>query len=218
LRGIIAFPNPTFGYSLITLTARIDDLTTGFSDIIDAEYYVNTINGTGNPLPPSDGFFDSSNEEVKIDINVSSWTLGNHTLFVHGKDKTGLWGNFRNITIEVTESSSTYVSNIDMEFQSRRRFFWREYRVKTLVNVVDIEGNPLEDAIVRGTWSGDVSGEAFGTTDENGRAVLYSPWRIKFWRPLTFTFSINLDESGIEKAGYIYYPWLNVESSDTLII
>ena len=209
VKSIYASPSPTHGLSTVTLTATIDDLLTGFSNIEYVEYFVNETgpDGSGTPMSPSDGSFDSPSEEATAEIDVSSWAPGNYTIYVHGRDAAGFWGEARSITIEVTESQVMYVSNIEMYLYR----WWFFYRAKAVVTILDGDGNPVENAMVYGHWSGSVSGDVNAQTNELGQVSFWSPW---VWgrRRLTFTFTV--DDVVLE--GYVYDPDLNVETSDTI--
>jgi len=210
-RYVDVSPNPTRGSASVTLTASIDDLSTGFSNVIAAEYFIDSIgeNGTGISMVASDGKFDSISEEAKAVIDVSSWLLGVHTIYVHGKDEYGLWGAFNSAELNVTEVSVMYVQSIDMYLRSRRDL-WRVYWfAESVVTIVDANGIPVEGATVYGHWSGSVRGNVDGITDEDGR-VSFSSQR-RGGRPV-FTFTVD----NIVKSGYVYKPNLNKETSDTI--
>jgi len=209
-RSVYASPNPTAGSSFVTLTAWIDDLETGFSNIADAEYFVDIIgeNGTGTHMMPTDERFDSVNEEVKAEIDVSGWALGSYTIYVHGKDEAGFWGEFNSITINVTEPLVIYVQSIDMRLRSWRSLFQRLYQAEAVVTIVDSYGNPVEGATVYGHWNGP-PGNVEGITDENGKVSFLSE---RAWGRKTFTFTVD----NVVKSGCIYNASLNVETSDTI--
>jgi len=210
-RFVDASPNPTMGFSSVTLTAWIDDLTTGLSNIVDAEYFVNEggKNGNGTPMAPSDGRFDSVSEGVKVVIDVSSWVPGTYAIHVHGKDEAGFWGEFNLITINVTETPIIYILRIEMYLRTEPRPFFKLYRAEAVVTIVDSHGKTVEGARVYGHWSGSVSGKMDGTTDENGMISFLS--RQRGGRP-TFTFTVD----NVVKNGCIYNASLNVETSDTI--
>jgi hypothetical protein len=69
----------------VTLTATIDDSTTGGSDILDASYTVN-MTGPNMVMFPTDDFFDSDVEPVNVSINTSGWADSTYTICVHGSD------------------------------------------------------------------------------------------------------------------------------------
>lgn len=91
-----ASPDPTNGASSVTLTATVDDSTTGNSNIQAAEYFIDSVgaDGAGTAMSASDGTFDGVTENVTASVDVSGLGDGIHTLFVHGQDAggTGNWG------------------------------------------------------------------------------------------------------------------------------
>ena len=158
--NVVADPNPTNGATSVTLTADINDSTTGNSNIVAAEYFVGIL-GTGTSM---DGTFDSPTEAVTATIDVSGWAVGQYTLYVHGKDTAGNWGATESVVLDVTEEPTNimYVESID--FSSKvagpNKFLY------TTVKVVD-GSNPLEsvgvemtldwdqgnDGIIDGSWN-----------------------------------------------------------------
>lgn len=109
---LIAVPNPTNGSNSITLNASISDVSTGGSDITSAEWYQNPDPGLGNGslLYAIDGSFDTPTEEVTALINISTWSIGEHIIFVRGLDASGYWGISTNVKIYKT-SGSVYEVN-----------------------------------------------------------------------------------------------------------
>ena len=207
-RDLDVSPNPTAGDSSVTLTALVDDRTTGLSNIADAEYFVNSTgeSGTGTKMLASDGSFDTAAENVEAQMDVSGWATCNHTIYVHGKDEAGFWGEFSSVTLNVTGTSVMYVESIDMYLI---KGFGRFYQAQADVTIVDTGGNPVEDATVHAHWSGAHGHSVQGDTDESGKVSFFSSWR---WGNPTFTFTVD----NVVKDGYIYDPDLNVETSDTI--
>jgi plastocyanin len=99
-----ASPDPTNGAASVTLTATVDDTTTGGSSILTAEYFVDVLgaNGTGTAMAASDGTFDGVSENVTASVDVSALSLGSHNLFVQGQDSALNWGGADVVAFEVT--------------------------------------------------------------------------------------------------------------------
>ncbi len=99
-----ASPDPTNGAASVSLTATIDDSTTGGSSIQAAEYFVDVLgaNGTGTALTAADGTFDAVSEAVTASVDVSALSLGTHNLFVQGQDSASNWGGADSVAFEVT--------------------------------------------------------------------------------------------------------------------
>lgn len=105
--NISVSPNPTSGANSIILKANISDIGFGTSNIVAAEYFIDTIdtNGTGLSMSPSDGIYDTPTENVQATVDVTSWQVGSsHKVYVHGKDVHNNWGNFDSVTVLVTSA------------------------------------------------------------------------------------------------------------------
>jgi parallel beta-helix repeat protein len=72
--------------TIVTLTATIDDSSTGGSDIAGANYTIGSQLWPGTDMDPADGTFDSSTEGVTIDVNTMGWGEGPYYLYVYGWD------------------------------------------------------------------------------------------------------------------------------------
>ena len=77
----------------LTLTATLSDADNGGQDVAAAEFFVDVLGdqGTGWPLAPSDGAFDSPREQVIAALPWLGW--GRHTLYLRGQDAEGHWGS-----------------------------------------------------------------------------------------------------------------------------
>jgi endogenous inhibitor of DNA gyrase (YacG/DUF329 family) len=212
---VSADPDPTNGADTVTLTADIDDSTTGNSDIVEAEYFVDTIgtDGDGTPMNPSDGAFDSATEGVTADIDVSGWDVGSYTLYVHGNDSAGNWGTAASVALEVTEASTNtmmHVDSIDMELIHMGARF---YRATATVTIVDATDNLVEGATVSGHWEGATNDQDSGVTDSDGQTPpLQSNYR---WSSSGTTFTFVVDD--VTKEGWTYDPDANKETEDSVI-
>ncbi|MCE8427189.1 MAG: hypothetical protein J5U19_02195 [Candidatus Methanoperedens sp.] len=69
-----------------------------------AEYFLDNIGnpGTGTPLIPLDGKFDSQNEELTANINTTDIPVGEHVIFVHAMERNNRWGDFYTLYLNVT--------------------------------------------------------------------------------------------------------------------
>ncbi len=72
--------------------------------IAAAEYFIGSlgVDGTGIPMSASDGAFDSSAERVTARVPIENLATGSHTLYVHGMDSLGNWGNATSVVLDVT--------------------------------------------------------------------------------------------------------------------
>jgi hypothetical protein len=86
--AVAAAPNPAVSGDTITVTATIDDSTTGASNIASAEYNVN--GGTYTAMTATDGAFDTATEAVTASFTVAD--VGDNQVCVHGTDAAGNTG------------------------------------------------------------------------------------------------------------------------------
>ena len=102
--SVAASPNPTDGASGVTLTATVDDSSTGGSSVQAAEYFIDSVgvDGTGTAMAASDGSFDGVTENVTASVDVSALPEGDYTLFVHGQDSEGNWGGTDSVVLTVS--------------------------------------------------------------------------------------------------------------------
>jgi hypothetical protein len=214
--NVLCNPNPCPKQSLISLTATIDDTSTGANLVMAAEYFIGLSGeyGHGN-LTALDGYFDSAYENVGVQLNVSSLLPGSYTIYVRGMDAVGNWGNFSSVVLNVTEDYQTmHILDVSVRAIPHRWFYI--YGVAT-VTVLDAEGKHVAGALVYGHWSGSVTGSVYGWTGTNGKVTFYSDdvfyWRGRgwFWERLMFTFTVD----NIVKSNWVYDKSANVETSDT---
>jgi len=75
----------------VSLDATISDVSTGDANIVSANYTDGVTNwATSTPMLATDGDFNSSEEDVSVLIDTSTWSLGLHTICVYAEDA---WGN-----------------------------------------------------------------------------------------------------------------------------
>jgi len=125
--GVSVAPNPNNGslpVNLSTPAVRVDatitDPTSGGvnSNVSAAEGFIDTVGapGTGFALVPTDGAFDSSNEDGYAYIalvTIDLLTEGVHTFYIRGKDAAGNWGSTATATLTIDKSGPT-VSNVNV--------------------------------------------------------------------------------------------------------
>jgi len=203
------------------LTARIRD-PLGWSNIAAAEYFVDVPgpNGNGALMAPLDGAFDSPTEDVRAQINVTEWPLGNHTIHIHGKDAKGNWGSTSEIALNVHDVLKMHVASIDVywEWSGGKRY------VRAAVTILDSDGKPVENAMVYGHWGGKITGNDAGKTDTNGRWIT-TRQRARDSGTYTFTvdnvvletYVLTMDNvTHLYLNGVTYDKDANVETSDSI--
>jgi hypothetical protein len=82
-------------YAAGTLTATVDDSTTGGNFVTAAEYFIDTVGATGTGTAMS-GTFGSVSVNVSASVVLPS---GSHTLYVHGQDNQGNWGAVSSVLV-----------------------------------------------------------------------------------------------------------------------
>lgn len=92
-KNVTVAPQRTTGASGVTLSATIDDSTTGGGNVTAAEYFVDTLGtaGTGTAFAVTAG----ATVNVLADIpagTLATWTSAEHLLYVRGMDDLGAWG------------------------------------------------------------------------------------------------------------------------------
>ncbi|OGO36967.1 MAG: hypothetical protein A2147_09840 [Chloroflexi bacterium RBG_16_57_8] len=85
------------------LRAVIDDTYAGGTNVIAAEYFLDSVGvaGSGTAMVASDGAFNSLREAVKARVDLSSLPHGTHTIYVRGRDAAGNWGEWSSVTFRV---------------------------------------------------------------------------------------------------------------------
>jgi hypothetical protein len=107
---VVANPNPAEFSQAITITANIDDSSTGDSTIASAQYSLD--GGTSwSPMSAQDGGFDEAAEAVTASTNAPS-LHGDYNLCVRGIDNSGNTGTVVCITLVVTDNVGPQASNL----------------------------------------------------------------------------------------------------------
>ena len=162
--NVVAEPSPTNGATLVTLTADVSDVTTGNSNIAEAEYFVDSVgaDGSGTTMSASDGAFNSPVEGVTASIDISGWLIDKYTLFVHGKDVEGNWGDIKSVLLDVTEAPSNiiYVKSIDFSAVKVRKKLTLYTKVKvSLEDNTTVEGATVSMNLTYRRRSWDFTGD-----------------------------------------------------------
>jgi hypothetical protein len=89
----------------ITILAFIAlQVTIASATISSGEYFIDTDPGEGNgiAIPPKDGSFDETMEDVEFFPDTSNLTIGVHNLYIRMKNSEEVWGTPRKVMFEVT--------------------------------------------------------------------------------------------------------------------
>ena len=106
--NVTANPNPAVVSSSVTITANVDDTTTGGSNIASAEYKLND-DVTWVPLRASNSAFDEVSEDVTGSFTAPS-TPGVHYLHVRGTDTAGNVGSEESTMFVVYDPTGGFVT------------------------------------------------------------------------------------------------------------
>jgi hypothetical protein len=99
----------TTTYNVIVNDMTVKATIEGFA--VAAEYFIDEIGpvGSGTPMNAADGEFNSNIEDVIAELN-ENLSVGSHTVYVHGKNSEGYWGNFGSAEFVIYEM----IPNIDI--------------------------------------------------------------------------------------------------------
>ncbi|MBU4077106.1 MAG: hypothetical protein KKI06_10455 [Euryarchaeota archaeon] len=83
-----------------------------------AEYFIDTIgkSGTGMPLEPVDGLFDSQKEDMVAEINTTGIDVGGHVIYIHAMERDNRWGAYYPVNFTIVEMS--FSSDILTKFKN----------------------------------------------------------------------------------------------------
>ncbi|MDD5615883.1 MAG: S-layer protein domain-containing protein [Candidatus Methanoperedens sp.] len=77
--------------------------------IKDVEYFIDDtgISGTGTPLEPVDGVFDSQKEDVTGVIDTTNIPVGKHVIYIHVMERTDKWSDYYPVDLTIVDVSSS---------------------------------------------------------------------------------------------------------------
>ncbi|UCH78733.1 MAG: T9SS type A sorting domain-containing protein [Candidatus Coatesbacteria bacterium] len=153
--GVSVWPNPVAGAREVLIQAQVSDVNYGNSVVTAAEYFVDQTpgaGGSGTPLEPTDGKWDSPLEAVRLAVSPAGWgEAETHALYVRGRDARGNWGEPKTFTFEMgevsffpEESCFPYPNPATGEELQIRYFVTKEADVK--LEVFDLRGRLLAEA------------------------------------------------------------------------
>ena len=93
--GVTLTPNPSSGGTVV-LNAMVSDVASGNSNVIAAEYFIDTPGGAGTGTPMN-GTLDLPTVAVSATIQgnqLLALPSGKHAIYVHGQDANSNWGGF----------------------------------------------------------------------------------------------------------------------------
>ncbi|MCK4757769.1 MAG: S8 family serine peptidase, partial [Thermoplasmata archaeon] len=156
-------PNPAGQGWPIEITANINDISTGYSDIAAAEWCEGTVpSWPGTLMSPYDGTFDNPTEGVIATGDTTGWSFGEHTIWVRGQDSEGNWGEPAFVTIEILDITMapdvtlTYPNTVGIIESGTITIAWNAIDAEDLLDNLFIYLNYSDDG--GNTWSPIASG------------------------------------------------------------
>jgi len=149
------------GGGMVTLTATISDVGAGNSNVVAAEYFIDTLGpaGTGTPMSAADGSFNSVTEGVTASVDISGQPPGDHTLYVRGRDVLSNWGAAGFVVVTVTAGGgSTVQATITLVVgtlsMNAYPVAFPAVTLNALDQVVEVRPSPWRAIDARGTGDG----------------------------------------------------------------
>ncbi len=96
------------GTPQVEITAQVSDSTTGNSDVMLVELFVNLAGqpGTGTAMNMTPAYPPGAVDvDAAYTLLTNSWAAGTYTIYVHGQDTSGFWGDFEALKIYVGDES-----------------------------------------------------------------------------------------------------------------
>ncbi len=156
--GVHVDPNPAGQGWPIEITANINDISTGYSDIAAAEWCEGAFpSWPGEPMTALDGSFDNPTEAVIATGDTTGWALGEHTIWVHGVDSQGNWGEPASVTIYILDITMapdvtlTYPNTVDIIESGAVTIAWDATDIEDLAQNLFIYLNYSDDG--GNTWN-----------------------------------------------------------------
>ncbi len=150
----------------LALTAVVNDNAYGTvgtarpsaATVTEAEYYLDTApssGGTPVAMSAADGSFNANTETATASIDTSGLALGDHTLYVRGRNANGFWGPIQAVGFTVTAVVDDPPTADDQSI-----FTPVNSAVGITLTASDPEGQALTYAVASGPANGSLSGTA----------------------------------------------------------
>jgi hypothetical protein len=199
-----AYPNPAQANTAVTLTATVDDTTTGGSAIVSADYNVD--GGGWVPMSATDGEFNDSIEEVTAKL-VFTTQYGPHTICVRGTDDSGnisAGSDCTSVTIQ-PDTNAVHVEGISGTIKRSKK----TYSLTATVQVVDKNGAPISAVVVYVQLTNPAGGGTVSSlkakTSRSGVATFKATSAVPSWQVCV---------TNLTKTGYVYDLSANTETCD----
>ncbi len=150
----------------LALSAVVNDNAYGNSgvsrpsavNVTQAEYYVDTPPSSGGSpvaMSSADGSFNESSETATASVDTSGLGLGDHTLYVRGRNGNGFWGPVQAVSFTVTTPTDDPPVADDQSVSTPV-----DASVGITLTASDPEGQALTYAVASGPANGSLNGTA----------------------------------------------------------
>ena len=205
ISNVTATPNPTPPNAAVTLTATVDDTTTGGNNIASAEYSVD--DGDWTPMNAVDGAFNSPLESVTTTLTLALSQSG-RPICVRGTDASRNTSNGTACTtVTVVAPNTLHVGAINGTVTSGKK----GYTLTATVQVLDGNNAPIPSVTVNTQFTPIQHPDAVrGITARTNKSGV-----AKFSVTSKMDAAWRLCVTNLTKTGYLYDSSANIETCDT---
>ena len=95
-------------------------------EVVRAEYFIDFTgsDGTGTPMMPVDGAFDSNTELITATIDTTGLLAGNHTVIVHAMESEDTWGRVATATLHIKSGKKPLLASLSSFVSSVPAYYW----------------------------------------------------------------------------------------------
>lgn len=207
--AVSATPNPTPPNASVTLTATVNDGSTGNSTITSAEYKID--DGEWTSMNAADDAFDSPSEAVTATLTFAPSQAGTRTVFVRGADASGNTSDgTAYTTVTVMAQDTLHVGAISGTVTLSKK----GYTLNATVLVLDQNNVPIPRAtayiLITQPSTDDLVKGIKTQTDKSGVAKITVTSKMESAWKICVT--------NLAKSGYVYDESANVETCETFAI
>jgi len=104
-KSIVLSPNPSDGSVAVNIQATGDEMMTGHSDVVAAEYVIDNTAGLATAMSVSPMMAHIASLNATIDVTTTSGLAeGEHTLYVRSQDAFGHWGDYATAALQIDQT------------------------------------------------------------------------------------------------------------------
>jgi hypothetical protein len=178
----------------VTLTATVDDSSTGNSNIGGANFTIGLANwSSSESMDAQDGTYDGPSEDVKITIDTTGWSFGTYELYVYARDDLPNHNTSSAAHATLIISSELIppeISNVTIDDVSELKLMTgTTVTIKATVDDSDTGNSIIAGAnftLVSGNWDDSISMEAFDSAFDSSHEVVTYLLDTTEWSPGTY--------------------------------